>query len=136
VIGDLKRNKPELSVAIEMPPLTPDILSLDGSKRIYRPFSRTSSFVVMVQKGGELESHQADHSQAVGARRLDVRGEALGAFRRKKPNLNQCHPWPTVSEVCSKSFVRVFRSTGNVTGSSLFACKTAKTLSCCHQESV
>ena len=43
-------------------------LLLDGSKRIYRPFSRTSSFVVMVQKGSELGSHQADYSQAVGAR--------------------------------------------------------------------
>jgi hypothetical protein len=57
VIGDLKRNKPELIVAIKTQSLIPDILSLDGSKRIYRPFSRTSSFVVMVQKGGELKSH-------------------------------------------------------------------------------
>jgi hypothetical protein len=62
VIGDLKRNKPELIIAIETPSLIP--LSLDGSKRIYRLFSRTSSFVVMVQKGSELRSHQADHSQA------------------------------------------------------------------------
>ena len=37
-IGDLKRNEPEVIVAIETPSLTPDILSPDGSKRFYRRF--------------------------------------------------------------------------------------------------
>jgi len=54
--------------------LPPDILSLDGSKRIYRLFSRTSSFVVMVQKGSEPGPRQADYSKPVGAQYLDVRG--------------------------------------------------------------
>jgi len=54
-IGDLKRNKPELIVAIETLSLTPGHPVPRWLEENLPAVSRTSSFLVMVRKGAELD---------------------------------------------------------------------------------
>jgi hypothetical protein len=54
-IGDLKRNKPEPIVAIETVSLTPGRPVPRWLEENLPAVSRTSSFLVMVRKGGELD---------------------------------------------------------------------------------